>query len=95
MRSDSLNANGATNNKEKNCCSYFLGGLILIACVAVIGLVVNNVHPPLATKLEGEEKFDKLGRYLMKDFDTRKPMSDFLNGLGGVWGIPMVRSRWT
>lgn len=33
--------------------------------------------------------FDSLGRFVMKNFDTAKPMSDFLSGLGGVWGVPM------
>ncbi len=27
-------------------------------------------------------------RYIMRNFDTAKPMSSFLNGLGGVWGLP-------
>mmetsp|Transcript_3019 Transcript_3019/g.4694 ORF Transcript_3019/g.4694 Transcript_3019/m.4694 type:complete len:1200 (-) Transcript_3019:317-3916(-) len=33
--------------------------------------------------------FDSDGRYIMRNFDIAKPMSDFLNGLGGVWGVPM------
>lgn len=33
--------------------------------------------------------FDALGRFVMKNYDTAKPMSDFLSGLGGIWGVPM------
>lgn len=25
----------------------------------------------------------------MRNFDKLKPMSNFLNGLGGLWGVPM------
>jgi len=25
----------------------------------------------------------------MRNFDKVKPMSNFLNGLGGMWGVPM------
>jgi hypothetical protein len=31
-------------------------------------------------------KFDSFGRYIMRDFDVSKPMSNFLAGLGGLWG---------
>merc|ERR1719421_1603668 len=32
-----------------------------------------------------------MGRYIMKAFDRVKPMSSFLPGVGGLWGVPM----WT
>jgi len=38
-----------------------------------------------------EEVFDSAGRFLMRSFDKFKPMSSFLPGVGGVWGVPM----WT
>src|SRR5690606_7751810 len=33
--------------------------------------------------------FDVLGRYIMRDFDKAKPMSNFLSGIAGVWGVPL------
>lgn len=35
--------------------------------------------------------FDQGGRYVMRNFDEMKPCSNFLAGLGGLWGVPMVR----
>ena len=40
-------------------------------------------------KVQATANFDAQGRFVMKNFDTAKPMSDFLNGLGGIWGVPM------
>ena len=34
--------------------------------------------------------FDDRGRYVMRDYDQMKPNANFLSGLGGLWGIPMV-----
>jgi hypothetical protein len=36
--------------------------------------------------------FDHLGRYIMHNFDQKKPMANFLSGLSGFWGVPMVRN---
>jgi hypothetical protein len=33
--------------------------------------------------------FDNNGRYIFRDYDEAKPMSNFLAGLGGYWGVPM------
>jgi hypothetical protein len=33
--------------------------------------------------------FDKLGRYVMTNYDRLKPMANFLAGVGGLWGVPM------
>lgn len=54
---------------------------------AVIYLDSSSIVLPDAVK--ATPNFDELGRFVMKNFDTAKPMSDFLNGLGGVWGVPM------
>lgn len=35
------------------------------------------------------ELFDSAGRYVLRDYDQLKPMSNFLAGLGGKWGFPM------
>ncbi len=36
-----------------------------------------------------DSMFDDRNRYVMRNFDLARPMSNFLNGLGGMWGIPM------
>lgn len=41
------------------------------------------------SKSSSSENFDAYGRYIMRNFDQVKPMSNFLAGLGGLWGIPM------
>lgn len=33
--------------------------------------------------------FDTDGRFILKSFDSRKPFSSFLPGIGGEWGMPM------
>ena len=37
--------------------------------------------------------FDHLGRYVMHNFDQKKPMANFLSGLSGFWGVPMVMTK--
>ena len=32
---------------------------------------------------------DSRGRFIMRNFDSVKPMSSFLAGIGGMWGLPM------
>jgi hypothetical protein len=45
----------------------------------------NSASPP-------DQMFDHLGRYIMHNFDQKKPMANFLSGLSGFWGVPMVRN---
>jgi hypothetical protein len=45
----------------------------------------NSTSPP-------DQMFDHLGRYIMHNFDQKKPMANFLSGLSGFWGVPMVRN---
>ncbi|CAE7633067.1 unnamed protein product [Symbiodinium sp. CCMP2456] len=35
------------------------------------------------------DDFDALGRFVLRGFDKTKPMSSFLPGVGGFWGLPM------
>ena len=42
----------------------------------------------LAAPADGE-LFDSLNRYVLKDYDNKKPFSDFLSGVGGIFGIPL------
>jgi len=74
---------------------YTMAALLVCLSVAVMTIAIGTnggfgggggVLPLVGS---GEGSFDALGRYVMKNFDTAKPMSNFLSGLGGVWGVPM------
>lgn len=71
----------------------FLG--IFMACLMAVLLITSKAAsrtgglPFLGANPEAETMFDSLGRYILKDFDKIKPMSNFLAGLGGLWGVPM------
>jgi len=67
--------------------------IVLLIVFTVLILVLLSargdlpyIQPDKTSKLE---LFDDLGRFVLRDFDTAKPMSSFLAGLGGVWGVPM------
>lgn len=45
--------------------------------------------PPPFEFVNETSTFDSLGRYVIHNFDLKKPMANFLPGLGGFWGIPM------
>lgn len=78
-----------SGNKTLSNLSWVVGILILIAVVFYIyGQDSAAVVPDSLNSLNS---FDVLGRYVMTNFDRRKPMASFLPGLGGLWGIPM----WT
>jgi hypothetical protein len=49
----------------------------------------TSIIPLLSTA--GITLFDDNGRYVMRNYDDIKPNSNFLAGLGGLWGVPMVR----
>lgn len=55
---------------------------------AMSGSIVKTLGPNVLSS-SGDANFDELGRYVLKNFDQVKPMSNFLSGLGGVWGVPM------
>lgn len=70
---------------------YALATLVLFTTGGVIFGVLSHsstIHHS-GNNESGEPVFDDLGRFVMKDFDQKKPMSNFLPGLAGVWGIPM------
>ena len=69
-----------------------LAAIAVVAAVAIVAAMAltSNSVPALGTsQLTGKGDFDEHGRYRMKDFDTAKPMSNFLPGIGGLWGVPM------
>lgn len=50
----------------------------------------SNVFDPLQGRHDlNSISFDKKDRYTMNNYDKQKPMSNFLAGLGGLWGVPM------
>mmetsp|Transcript_28438 Transcript_28438/g.28753 ORF Transcript_28438/g.28753 Transcript_28438/m.28753 type:complete len:1169 (+) Transcript_28438:76-3582(+) len=84
--------------KGSNAQKYIKYGIgILLGCAAVVSVIAVTENPfaspnslsPHSKKLDGEAEFDTSGRFVMNDFDTKKPMANFLSGLGGIWGIPM------
>ena len=46
-------------------------------------------HKRINNAVTHQKDFDSHGRYILHDFDINKPVSNFLSGLGGIWGIPM------
>lgn len=56
------------------------------------GSTPHSVYPGAETGKKGVYQsalFDTNGRYIFRDYDEMKPMSNFLAGLGGYWGVPM------
>lgn len=62
---------------------------IIFGTVCFVGSKKNLASPLLSTT--GITLFDDNGRYVMRNYDDIKPNSNFLAGLGGLWGVPMVR----
>jgi hypothetical protein len=62
---------------------------LLVAALKPVPAPVPQLRAP-APGTEGA-LFDRLGRYVLRDYDKKKPMSNFLSGLAGPWGVPM----WT
>lgn len=46
-----------------------------------------SLQPPLLA--DSNSEFDAQNRYILRDYDLTRPMSNFLNGLATVWGIPL------
>ena len=69
------------------------GAVVCFGSVAALSLHQLRKHdlPAVATTLDVDEggHFDKSGRFVIRDFDDRKPFASFLPGIGGEWGMPM------
>jgi hypothetical protein len=67
-------------------------GFALISIASLV-LAYSFMSSISDTSLLGEvatnQSFDEFGRFVMTNFDSRKPMSNFLAGVGGLWGVPM------
>lgn len=76
-----------------------LAVVVLLCGGVLIADLTGNTHTqttPLSASgvsMDGSNSdgylFDSHGRYIMHNFDTLKPMANFLAGLGGYWGVPM------
>lgn len=91
--SKSMFSGGATQTTTKaSNASRFVAGAVVSFCMLVIFIMMagstQTASPVIQMQLTSS-MFDESGRYVMRDYDTKKPMSNFLNGLGGIWGIPM------
>jgi hypothetical protein len=77
---------------------YRIGGIFLIGLAFVAWFARSGAGEGAGTGVEilspenteiPLSDFDEQGRYIMRNYDTQKPMSSFLPGLGGIWGVPM------
>ncbi|KAH8045921.1 hypothetical protein JL722_13973 [Aureococcus anophagefferens] len=67
--------------------AVFLGLVAVSASGAEEKLLKHKLPPTLSSG--ASDDFDADGRFILPDFDTRKPFASFLPGIGGEWGMPM------
>ena len=67
--------------------AVFLGLVAVSASGAEEKLLKRKLPPTLSAG--ASDDFDADGRFILPDFDTRKPFASFLPGIGGEWGMPM------
>ena len=67
--------------------------LIVVLCVLTFGIQWKSDRgskiQQFVSDADQEALFDAEGRFVMKDFDRKKPLSNFLPGIAGLFGIPM------
>jgi len=82
----------------KNLLTIAVAAVTLILCI--IALIMGVSHEILesnASSTQEKEKppfsslnlFDEAGRYILKNYDSQTPYSDFLPGLAGIYGKPL------
>lgn len=68
---------------------------MVVAAVSLIILfgilLTQSSNSAIPSPISGatSSDFDADGRYILRNYDQGNPMSSFLPGLGGLWGIPM------
>lgn len=62
----------------------------IISAVFYLMASTRIAQTPYKSSAQDATLFDQDGRYIMRDYDDIKPNSNFLAGLGGLWGVPMV-----
>ena len=73
---------------------YYIAGAVLLGLTLVwvtqsrhaVGSLYGS-SPDGGDDTEGA--LDELGRYVLKNFDSIKPVANFLAGVGGAWGTPI------
>ena len=90
-------SNGVSPTSKKNVLvrvTIFSIVLVVLISGCTIGSRKNQLLAPTPTAentaSSPDQMFDHLGRYIMHNFDQKKPMANFLSGLSGFWGVPMV-----
>lgn len=68
---------------------YALSGVGILLMLVLAGVCFVSFDGETNQIEAADANFDEANRFIMRDYDTKKPMSDFLNGLGGFWGVPM------
>jgi len=70
-------------------------GACATLCAALVGVAGRRsstgdqkLRPAKLASSSGG-RLDEKGRFVLDDFDTRKPFASFLPGIGGEWGKPM------
>ncbi|KAJ1456688.1 hypothetical protein M885DRAFT_462977 [Pelagophyceae sp. CCMP2097] len=78
----------------------YAGAVMVVALIGAFGfagvsrgeakaVLLGKPTPQGAVTAGLSENFDADGRFIMPSFDTHKPFSSFLPGIGGEWGMPM------
>jgi hypothetical protein len=67
--------------------------LLVILGISFGGDIISHYSVPPVKKpsIFDSNSFDDSGRYVVRNFDDKKPSANFLASLGGLWGVPMVR----
>lgn len=63
----------------------------VVSFIIIISLFFASSNPAAMTvPMEATSaNFDSNGRYILENYDSLKPMANFLCGIGGLWGVPM------
>ena len=71
--------------------SVFVGAMMIVTIAYTLAQASTPQSFERATTKDslGFAEFDDMGRIILTDYDTGKPFSSFLPGIGGEYGIPM------
>jgi hypothetical protein len=84
--------------RARACFALAVGSTLLVALVAVVAVTSLSLAatsdtagaPPRLGEADADARtFDESGRFIMRHFDRMRPMSSFLPGVAGLWGLPM------
>jgi len=78
---------GFVNTEAK----FVAGAVLFVSALSILlVLLIASSYEGISPMMGASDaEFDSLGRYIIRNFDLAKPMSNFLPGLGGLWGVPM------